>query len=396
VDNIAVSVGYNTFQLGSTVNGSTNEVGFVKDDLLAVPTLTMFEVAARLGTLGTPLYISGVPYFNTGGSVIIGNITVSDWIGHTYLDTNSPLQVSQGSILEGAGTAITTQGFPYTALDGAPSFLTNGIPNVDAGRAMYTIGDITVPIDGTAASSSKLAIQMTNVNGSSAIAFVSTIINTFSAPLYGLEELNIPVSSTLGGTFTDNGLRIRIGNGAAPAFTAATNYYVSNVFAGNITVEGTDEAIVRFGTLTHNETNFSTYLPHGPNLSNRPGTQYFTFAFRRSIVANFTVNYTGQISGLYIAAPGTVIDSASSMNGWLDGTIVYAGAGVPGDIVAFGNGSLGCAKTAGDVIPVGSPVTNGAYTMTLGSANSSDATGNQIFVCIGLTAGDSLTSISIS
>ena len=33
---------------------------------------------------------------------------------------------------------------------------------------------------------------------------------------------------------------------------------------------------------------------------------------------------------MFIAAPGTTIDNASSLNGWLDCGVQYAGAGVPG------------------------------------------------------------------
>ena len=72
---------------------------------------------------------------------------------------------------------------------------------------------------------------------------------------------------------------------------------------------GTQEATVRWGTLKHDTTDYSTgYLPVGPDRSADTGTQYFTFAFRRQVVANFsiTINTTG-ISGLWIAAPGTAI-----------------------------------------------------------------------------------------
>ena len=58
--------------------------------------------------------------------------------------------------------------------------------------------------------------------------------------------------------------------------------------------------------------------------------QYFTFAFRRLPVANFDINITSSgISGLWIAAPGTGIDSSSGLNGWLRADTAYAGVGVP-------------------------------------------------------------------
>ena len=62
---------------------------------------------------------------------------------------------------------------------------------------------------------------------------------------------------------------------------------------------------------------------------------------RRTAVANFDINITSSgISGLWIAAPGTGIDSASGLNGWIDSSINYGGSGVPGsDTSNGGNGS---------------------------------------------------------
>ena len=84
-------------------------------------------------------------------------------------------------------------------------------------------------------------------------------------------------------------------------------------------VQGTREATIRLGVLKHDTTDYSTgFLPVGPNRSGDTGTQYFTFAFRRLPVANFDINITSAgISGLWIAAPGTGIDSSSGLNGWL-------------------------------------------------------------------------------
>ena len=184
-----------------------------------------------------------------------------------------------------------------------------------------------------------------------------------------------------------------------PAFNSATNYYTSNAWSGAETIAGTQEAVVRWGTLDHFTTDFSSgYLPSGPDLNTgRSGTQYFTFAFRRATMANFDIslNSATGITGLWIAAPGTTIDAASTANGWVNGTVQYAGSGVPGDDTGNGgNGSLGCALTGADVIPTGSTI-NAAYTMTLGSENSSNSTGNNVLVRIALASGESLTSVSV-
>ena len=124
------------------------------------------------------------------------------------------------------------------------------------------------------------------------------------------------------------------------------------------------------------------------------GTQYFTFAFRRQTVANFDINITSTgIAGLFIAAPGTNIDSTSGLNGWLRADQQYAGAGTPGSGVG-GNGSDGCASTGADVIATSTSL-SGGFTMTLGDQNMSSATGNVVLVRIALTSGQSVTALSI-
>ena len=163
-------------------------------------------------------------------------------------------------------------------------------------------------------------------------------------------------------------------------------------------VGGTREATIRWGLLQHFTTNLSSgFLPAGPDRSGDTGRQYFTFAFRRQVVANFdiAINSSTGIAGMWIAAPGTGVDSASGPNGWLDTGTQYAGAGVPGSNTGGGgNGSDGCASTGADVVPFNTSI-NSTYTMTLGSENMSNATGNVVLVRIALDSGDSISSISI-
>ena len=225
-------------------------------------------------------------------------------------------------------------------------------------------------------------------------------IQIYSASLTGLDEENIPVSDSLGSVFDDDGKRVTGFGSAAdtPSFNSATNFYTANAFTGAVTVAGTTEAIVRWGTVKHFTTNLSSgYLPAGPDLNtNRSGTQYLTFAFRRATVANFDINITSSgIRGLWIAAPGTGIDNASGLNGWIDSSINYGGSGVPGsDTGNGGNGSNGCALTGGDIIQAGTSL-SGGYTMTLGSENMSNATSNVVLVRIALASGESISALSI-
>ena len=98
---------------------------------------------------------------------------------------------------------------------------------------------------------------------------------------------------------------------------------------------------------------------------------------------------------MWIAAPGTAIDSASGLDGWLECTTQYAGVGVPGsDTGNGGNGSDGCAFTGADVVPTGTSL-NGSYTMTLGSENMSNATSNVVLVRVAISSGQQITSIGV-
>ena len=185
-----------------------------------------------------------------------------------------------------------------------------------------------------------------------------------------------------------------------PSYNSATNFYTNNPYteSSDPGISGTKEATLRLGVIKHDITDYSSgYLPIGPDRSSDTGTQYFTFAFRRQVVANFNINITSSgITGLWIAAPGTSIDSTSTLNGWLDSGLAYAGSGVPGgNLIGGGNGSDGCAATSGDIITPGTSL-SGSYTMTLGSENLSNSTGNVVLIRIALTSGQSVTSLTIT
>ncbi len=400
-----ISVGYNDTSLIHSTAGVTNTVGFVKDDMTSVPTVGQGSATIAESTAGTYRYISGVPYYNTGSpAVTITGLTVTNFVGQTYRNMTNPWQATTGTLAEStSGSLINTQTKTYGDIDGSPTYLTGGIPNASTGvGSAYTLGAIIVSINGSARAVGYLDAQMFNVNGSSSIVdLTNKYIQVYSASLTGFDEENIPVADALGSVFDDDGKRVTGFGSAAdtPSFNSATDFYTSNAFTGAATVAGTTEAIVRWGTVKHFTTDLSSgYLPAGPDLNtNRSGTQYLTFAFRRATVANFdiTLNSTTGITGLWIASPGTAIDSASTLNGWVEGTTQYAGAGVPGaDTGNGGNGGNGCALTGADVVPTGSALSS-AFTMTLGSANSSNATGNNILVRIALASGETLTSVSV-
>lgn len=397
------TLGVNDLRLEHNETGNTNYVAIVRDDITGAPVLSLGTLSE---TTGNYRYISGIPYYDTGSVITISGTTVDNFIGQVYRDTNDVLLVASGTNVEGTtGSSISTQTYSYSDIDGATTFLTSGIPNANTGNGTpYALGDIDINItSANVISIEDLTFTINNVTNSAGSDTTSTLVQVHTSNPTGLVETAIPVSDSLGnGTHTDDGVRVAdftADTTDTPSFNGATNFYTNNPFTGGITVQGTKEATVRLGLLSHNTNNYSTgYLPVGPDRSGDTGTQYFTFAFRRQVVANFEISLDSDtgIAGLWIAAPGTAIDNASGLNGWLDSGIQYAGSGVPGSNTgAGGNGADGCASLGVDIIPTDTAV-NSSFTLTLGSENMSNATGNVVLVRIGLTSGQSVNSVSIS
>ena len=394
--------GVHTMYIGHDSTGNTNNVHVVYDNVNTVPTLDISGASLQENTNGSLRYVSGVPYYNSGSPTVkLVGATVTNLIGQAYKDDSGIFNIKSGTNTEGSGTAVVQNSRSYSQIDGAVSMLSGGIPtaNVGVGSA-YALGNISIDVNNNNCVE-PIKFNIENLMGSSAdTAETSEQIQVWaSAPTF--DEGAIPVSDSLGAGFTDDGVRITgFGSSAdTPAFDNSVNNYTANVWSGAETIAGTAEAVNRFNTLTHYDTDLSSgYLPVGPDLATgRSGAQYFTFAFRRTTMSNFDITLTGSVSGLWIAAPGTDIDNASGLNGWLHAGTTYGGAGTPGSNTGSGgNGSDGCAFTSGDRIVDGSTYSSNTFTMTLGDQNATNSTGNNILVRVKLEDGDSLTALSIS
>jgi hypothetical protein len=198
------------------------------------------------------------------------------------------------------------------------------------------------------------------------------------------------------GTGSGNGVRIvNPGSGNTPAYTANAAVFDSQ----SSTLQSYDATVVGSssqGLLKHDQTNYSTgYLPVGPNLSSgRSGTQYFTFKFVRTDISKFDITYAGNVAGMWVALPGSTIDSTSGANGWIDMSVAYAGAGVPGsNIGAGGNGSDGC--SLGGVVVLNTNTASTSKTCTFGTVSSSSTSTNEIYIRLALTSGQSVTGLSL-
>ena len=398
----AIPVGINEYLISHSTTGNTNTIDFVKDDVTSAPTVDLTSATLTEGTAGSYRYISGVPYYNTGSPTVnLSGTELYNWIGQTYRNTSTPFEIASGTNDEStSGSVVSTQYKSYAQLDGAVTYLSGGIPIANTGKtsgSAYAIGNVDVSLT----SSSVYAVETIkfrtyNVNGTGSYAEHPTKIQVFTATPSGFVEDDIDVTST-SSSWNDNGLRIAISgaSGANPTFNSSTNYYTDHAWSGAETIAGTDEAVVRWNQLKHFSTDLSSgYLPAGPDLATgRSGTQYFRGAFRRNAKSSITVTFTGKISGLWLALPGSTIDSTSGLSGWIDASTTYNGSGVPGSNTgAGGNGSDGCA--VGTTVPTGSVVSGTTYNLTFGTESSTNSTGNQILFSIALASGDYITSWS--
>jgi hypothetical protein len=395
-------LGYNDITLNHTTTGKTNNVGLVKDDVTSVPTLVTSGVTVSNVTATTIRTVSGIPYYQVGGNIVVQGLQAYNWIGQTYTSATPFSVAANATVAEGtSGTIISAQTKTYAQLDGATTYLTGGVPQANTGNVIsntYTFGNIYVSINGTAAAVGNISTTLTSVNGSSTAVSLPALINVYSSAYSGFDETSIACSagSTAGNTTIAKRIVLSSANVSTPIYAnTGTNYYGSSAFSSTSTVAGTTEAVVRWGNLRVNTTNYSTgYLPVGPNLavgSDRTTTQSFKFAFQRPAMQNMKVIFTGKLSGMYIAVPGTKLtDTNSTLNGWMDANVAYGGAGTPGPGVG-GNGSTGCA--VGTTVPLNTFVSNVAYTLTLGDVNLSSSAIKQCLVNIVLGPNDWVSNI---
>ena len=395
-----LSTGLHTYKLSHSTTGNTNVLEFVKDNLTGTPVMHFGGTTLTQNSAGTLAYVSGIPYYTNDAVLNVAGALVSNVAGQVYKHDSDIFNISSGTNVEGdSGSAFSSQTKDYTILP--TGALSSNKPKANTGvGANVNIETFQLNVNGGGRRVEGFAMNMENVNGTgSTVQFANTLVSVYNGNSSGVREDAIPVSDSLGAGFNTDGVRIVTGfSGSTPAFSNGQDYYASNAWSGAVTIAGTDEAVVRYGNLQHYDTNLSSgYLPVGPDLNTgRSGSQYFRFAFKRTAMANFTVKLTGKVSGFFIAAPNTNIDDTSSVNGWLDASATYAGAGTPGaDTGAGGNGSDGCAFTSGDRIIDGTTYSNQSFTLTLGDQNATDSFNNQILVNVKLDDGDHLSQLEI-
>jgi hypothetical protein len=379
-----VPTGWNEILIShSTAGNSAAPYWFYDSAAPGTPAYSNVSVTAC--ATPTLAYTSTIPHYASGTTFGFG-FSVNRLSGNTYPNSNN---LSTGSA---AGAFQAPATVTYAAAGITEPLAQNLYVASGTVTANTTAGIVTT---GFGSSATGPSVTVNNSYNSAAQAFTTALAATVlykNGNSTAIDEGNITVTSV--GTGSGNAFRIiNPGSGNTPAYTAnatAFNSQSSTLQTYDATVVGSGSQ----GVMKHDQTNYSSgYLPVGPDLSaGRSGTQYFTFKFIRTGVSKFDIRYTGTVAGMWVALPGSVIDSSSSINGWMDMTQAYAGSGYPG-VNTPGNGSDGC--SLGGTVAVNTAVTNASKTCTFGTVSSSSTATNEIYIRIALTSGQSVTALTI-
>lgn len=372
VNNASSPTGVNKIKLNHTAAGSTNEVFFVHDDLVATPVISLGSVSQS--SAGALAYSSSVPHYNSSATLMVG-ASFTNISGKTYYGGADPFTIV------GTNSITSAQIYSYQNI-GVATPIDRDI------TAPTAITPVLVNIDGTMHGSGVIQGIAKNVNGPSATTNLSStvvLVKRGLAATTKVDEMSVPVIGLGTVPNSSNAVRVTMASSSPEPSVSPTTW------DPQAALQIYDAAVVA-GLLSNNQTNYSTgYLPAGPNLSiNRNNPQFITFSFNRSSVSTFKINVTGTYSGVWIKLPGvsdSSLISPHAINGWWNAYVSYNGAGVPGNPSDL---TQGCA--VGSVMAGSS----GSYTITFGPQTSTNSSGNTILVRIRLNAGQSISALSFS
>jgi hypothetical protein len=371
----AVSPGWNVVNINHGGSGGTtnNLTWYYDSSAFAAPSVT----ATSITPPGSPTlnYSSGIPHY-AASNVFTLAFTANRLSYDCYLASGSFVTGSSG------GAFQTPASLTYATAGIATPLAANLY--VASGSASLTTTASTLA-SGFSSSATGPSITVSNGYTTGAVSFSTALASTvlYKTTTTGsttvLDEGSIFFNGAVGGATTPVAYRVpNPGSSDTPVFTAGQAAFNSQ----SGTVQTYDAKVVA-GSLKHDVTNYSTgYLPAGPNYSTHGASQYFTFVFVRTGVTNFRITYntTTGIAGMWWAMPGTggISGTTSSNNKWLDLTKAW-------DLDPTG-GAQGTGLTLSNT---------GTNTViaSQGSINSTDATNNEIWVRIKLTANQSISAL---
>jgi len=370
----SIPAGWNRANIAYTGSGTaTNTITWYYDNSApSAPAFTGTSMALSSNVVG---YSSTIPMFtSSAGFTLKGG--VQNISGDTYPNSTNLISSSSanGAFAAPALVSYATAGVttPISRSNVANiAFTTTSNINSGFGNALASAGpSITVSnnYNSTSWGFSAPATYILYKTGTSTQIEETSITNSYTGASAAFRIANPDA-----GTAADN-----------PAYTGSESTFNSTTGPFYAT-DATNVA----AKIQYDQTNYSTgFLPVGPNLSGRSTSQYFTFKWTKSSVGKFNISYTGSIAGLWVAMPGSSIDTtAAPTNGWLNMAAAYAGSGVPGTGTG-GNGSTGC--STGGAATLNS---SGTYNVTFTPGTVTSV--SNIYIRVKLTSGQSLTALSI-
>jgi len=369
--------GYNKafFTHGSA---TSDEVFWYEDpSTVGAPVISYSSVNTPSSSGHTVAYSSGVPHYTESTNNNFTYVaTVENASGDMYSYSNFKLLNS-----DGATTGFSNPGHKlYSDFAGGTN---PPVRNFGVGTGVTTLMTHTPNnIHNTITSNHFSRFDAVTPYGShnnQRVSF-STNVNIMgtTATTSQIDEDNILISSL--GTGSGNATRVNAGSTGDNPTPIFTSWTASSSVA-------TYESVVRGGVLRHDQTNYSNYLPVGPDYSSgRSGTQYFQIELIRSNVSEFSISYTGSAAGCFVCMPDNSAwtSSLSGTNGWADMFQAYRGSGLPT------SAEPGC--SSGGVMDNN----GGTFTCVFGTESSSNDSNNRILIRWKLTSGQSITAMSFS
>ena len=353
-------------------SATTNEVFWYEDpSTVSAPVISFSGVTTPSSSSHNVAFSSGVPHYTqNAANTFTYVLTVTNASGDMYSNNTFLSSDGQGSAFQNSGSKS------YTNFAGGTN---PPARNYGVGTGVTClISSVPRNIHATVTSNHFTRYDASTPYGSHNNQRISynTNLNLMgtSATTSQVDEDNILISSL--GVGSGNAIRVNAGA------SSDTPTPVSSTFNSSAT-PAVYEGIVRGGTLRHDQTNYTSYLPTGPNYSSgRSGTQYFQVLLTRAAVSQMSIVVTGSYAGCFVCLPenSTWTTGLSNTNGWADMFDLYAGAGNPN------NTDNGCAF--GSAMSGGS----GTFTCVFGEESSSNGN-NKILVRFKLTSGQSITNI---
>ena len=401
VEKISTPSGYNEIKLTHSDGSSSDTTEFVYDNITSTPTIAGTWILTE-SIAGSKRIMSSVPFYNSSGELAISGITVANLTGETYRNDGKvkiePLTWGNST----ADNAFTQQLYSFTNIG-----LTSPPPKNVGVSTPQSLSNLGISLSGGSTQGVGYArIFAENCNGEGTKVESTQPIHFWHADPT-LDELSIPITMDHGSAVIGAIVGKRIDyswTGDTPNYSsnASNDFYTTYAWNNLSTIINRTEAVCYLNEIKHMLTDFSDYLPAGPNLSTGRGnaTQYFTFGFKRDSANKFAIKISGEVTSLYIAIPGYDTDLTSSLNGWLDCSTLFGGSGFPGaNTSAGGNGSNGVRKTGTPEdqgnFAINTDETDAVANLELGEANTGDSTNKVILVRFGIAVNNKVTSISI-